>query len=105
MAKNLAGKRGGAAGTLKEGRGFGVVYQEGSEPDRQDPEGWKLSWDYRTRCRISSCDASVTADDPIDSSVTVWDSALVLAHLLCRHPQTIKGKRVVELGAGTGLLG
>lgn len=123
MAKNLAGKRGGAAGTLKEGRGFGVVYQEGSEPDRQDPEGWKLSWDYRTRFgrplqfRLpsghvvaiqqspSSCDASVTADDPIDSSVTVWDSALVLAHLLCRHPQTIKGKRVVELGAGTGLLG
>ena len=28
---------------------FGVVYEEGCEPDRTDPEGWKLSWDYRTR--------------------------------------------------------
>jgi hypothetical protein len=28
---------------------FGVVYEEGGEPDLTDPEGWKLSWDYRTR--------------------------------------------------------
>jgi predicted nicotinamide N-methyase len=40
----------------------------------------------------------------------VWDGAIVLAHLLCQNTGTIsggswRGKRVLELGAGTGLVG
>jgi len=38
----------------------------------------------------------------------VWDAALVLAHFLQKHRQTLRlgqGKRVLELGAGTGAVG
>ena len=32
------------------GQKFGIVYEDGADPDPADPEGWKLSWDYRSRC-------------------------------------------------------
>jgi predicted nicotinamide N-methyase len=37
--------------------------------------------------------------------VTVWDGSLLLAFILCHRPALVRGKRVLELGAGTGLLG
>ncbi|KAJ1471312.1 hypothetical protein T484DRAFT_1844596 [Baffinella frigidus] len=40
-----------------------------------------------------------------DTGVTVWDASLVLSFLLCKHPELVEGKRVLELGSGTGLLG
>ncbi|KAK3286535.1 hypothetical protein CYMTET_5913 [Cymbomonas tetramitiformis] len=37
---------------------------------------------------------------------TVWDCALVLAHYLeVLSPQHLRGKRTIELGSGTGLVG
>eukprot|EP00960_Hanusia_phi_P062562 765196-Hanusia_phi.AAC.2 len=108
---------------MNQAGGYGVVYDEGEEPDREDPEGWRLSWDYNSRFRrplcfrvpsgkvvsvrqlASSKDNSVLQSDPIDSSVTVWDSALVAACVLCKRSALIQGKRVLELGSGTGLLG
>ena len=101
----------------------GIVYQEWQVPDRADPEGWRLSWDYASRFakpiefrvpsgrlvsiaqHASSKDQSVVAADPIDSAVTVWDSSLVVACMLCRYPLLVKDKRVLEVGSGTGLLG
>ncbi len=40
-------------------------------------------------------------------AVVVWDAALVLAYFLQRHQKelALKGKRVIELGAGTGVVG
>jgi len=35
----------------------------------------------------------------------VWDSAVVLAEYITKHPEIVKGKSVLELGAGTGLAG
>jgi hypothetical protein len=35
----------------------------------------------------------------------VWDSSVVLIDFLSRHPERIRGKRCVELGSGTGLVG
>ena len=35
----------------------------------------------------------------------LWPTSLVLARYLCEHPHLVKGKRVVELGAGTGSTG
>ena len=35
----------------------------------------------------------------------VWDAASPFAEHLCNHPDAVKGKRVVEIGAGTGLVG
>lgn len=44
--------------------------------------------------------------DPGDTGVTVWDGSLALARYLCHFPQTLaEACAVVELGAGTGLLG
>lgn len=37
--------------------------------------------------------------------MTVWDGSLLLAFILCHRPALVRGKRVLELGAGTGLLG
>ena len=40
-------------------------------------------------------------------AVVVWDAALVLAHFLefNRGSLELRGKRVLELGAGTGIVG
>ena len=44
-----------------------------------------------------------------DEAVVVWDAALVLAHFLERHAEALQlhegPKRVLELGAGTGVVG
>ncbi|KAH9518621.1 Methyltransferase-like protein 21A [Bulinus truncatus] len=38
-------------------------------------------------------------------AAVVWDSAVVLGEYLQSNPYLIKGKKVIELGAGTGLAG
>jgi|TARA_B100001142_G_C13857543_1_gene470798 predicted nicotinamide N-methyase len=35
----------------------------------------------------------------------VWDAATSTATWLCEHPEFVRGRDVVEIGAGTGLLG
>ena len=35
----------------------------------------------------------------------LWPTALVLARYLCAHPDLVRGKRIVELGAGAGAVG
>ncbi|GMH40558.1 hypothetical protein BSKO_08462 [Bryopsis sp. KO-2023] len=40
-----------------------------------------------------------------EAGVVVWDAAIVLAHYLHKNPYELKGKRVVELGSGTGVVG
>ena len=39
----------------------------------------------------ASGNSDVTETDPIDSGVTVWDSALVMAYFLCKNPGEIRG--------------
>jgi predicted nicotinamide N-methyase len=43
-----------------------------------------------------------------EEGVVVWDAALVLAHFLVRHQDRFRlgeGVHVLELGAGTGIVG
>ena len=40
-----------------------------------------------------------------DGGSTVWDSALVLLHFLAQRSERVAGREVLELGAGTGLVG
>ncbi|KAF4661547.1 hypothetical protein FOL47_006636 [Perkinsus chesapeaki] len=40
-----------------------------------------------------------------DTADSVWDSSVVLAKLIEHNPTLVKGKRVLELGSGTGLGG
>ena len=35
----------------------------------------------------------------------VWDCGVALAELLDAHPELVRGKRVLELGSGTGVVG
>ena len=35
----------------------------------------------------------------------MWDAGVALCDWLCARPERVCGKRVVELGAGTGLVG
>ncbi len=49
-------------------------------------------WEDFDSLAQASGDSCVTDSDPIDSGVTVWDSALVMAHFLCKNPQEIRGK-------------
>lgn len=44
-------------------------------------------------------------DHAVGTSVHVWDSALVLAKLVEQNPWTVRSKRVIELGAGQGVVG
>ncbi|KAH8280738.1 hypothetical protein KR054_006201 [Drosophila jambulina] len=39
------------------------------------------------------------------TGLCTWEAALALADYLVEHPQLVRGKNVVELGAGAGLLG
>ena len=49
----------------------------------------------------------VSQDFEGSEAVVVWDAALVLAHFLehNRSSLDLRGKRVLELGAGTGIVG
>jgi len=46
---------------------------------------------------------STTTDDA--TGLLVWPAARAFSAHLCLHPEIVRGKRVVELGAGTGLAG
>lgn len=46
-----------------------------------------------------------TCDPSSRTSGTVWDGAVLLSRFLERHPTLVRSKRVLELGAGCGLVG
>eukprot|EP00747_Dinoflagellata_sp_TGD_P218491 gnl/TRDRNA2_/TRDRNA2_90733_c1_seq1.p1 gnl/TRDRNA2_/TRDRNA2_90733_c1~~gnl/TRDRNA2_/TRDRNA2_90733_c1_seq1.p1 ORF type:complete len:485 (+),score=83.94 gnl/TRDRNA2_/TRDRNA2_90733_c1_seq1:69-1457(+) len=53
-----------------------------------------------------TCEARVGACGADDATGhVVWPAAHALATHLCAHKQLVEGRRVVELGAGTGLVG
>jgi methylase of polypeptide subunit release factors len=35
----------------------------------------------------------------------VWDGGLILSEYLSQHPEIVRGKRCLEVGAGTGVVG
>ena len=40
-----------------------------------------------------------------DVGFVMWPAAVILSRLLCRHPELVRGQRVLEIGAGLGLAG
>lgn len=40
-----------------------------------------------------------------DVGFVMWPAAVILSRLLCRHPELVRGRRVLEIGAGLGLAG
>ena len=52
--------------------------------------------------QVAEDDFMATADG---TCRRLWPTALLFAHFLCDHPEVVRGKRVVELGAGTGFVG
>mmetsp|Transcript_9173 Transcript_9173/g.17491 ORF Transcript_9173/g.17491 Transcript_9173/m.17491 type:complete len:241 (-) Transcript_9173:49-771(-) len=45
------------------------------------------------------------ADYSNSTGMTIWKGSEVLAHYLSSHPECVRGKRVLEMGAGLGLCG
>src|SRR6476620_5935305 len=43
--------------------------------------------------------------DRLPYGVALWPAAIALAHEMVARADTLKGKRILELGAGTGLAG
>lgn len=58
----------------------------------------RIECEHRPGIQALRPDADGTCD-------RTWPSSLALAQWLCDHPQAVRGQRVVELGAGTGLVG
>ena len=50
-------------------------------------------------------DAGPEVMDADGTFARLWPTALVLSNWLCEHPEVVAGKRVVELGSGTGVVG
>ena len=52
-------------------------------------------------------EVNLLQEDSGSEAVVVWDAALVLAHFIQKHAEllNLRGKRVVELGSGTGAVG
>ncbi|CAD7952937.1 unnamed protein product [Amoebophrya sp. A25] len=49
--------------------------------------------------RVEQCFAQSKTND------VVWDAGLVLCYMLVKSPELVRGKTVLELGAGTGVVG
>lgn len=49
--------------------------------------------------------AALPGDAEIPYWAILWESAIALAEWLAEHPEWVRGKRVLELGAGVGLCG
>jgi len=58
---------------------------------------------------INGKEISIAQDLSLSHAGTVWDGAIVLCYYWNKHPQIplelFKGKRVLELGSGTGMVG
>ena len=49
--------------------------------------------------------AAVSAGEADGTNVRLWPTSLVLCNFLCDHPEYVAGKRVIELGSGSGAVG
>ena len=72
---------------------------------RQDGRSWTI---LHTGAILSRADESHflgELTDRLPYGVALWPAAIALAHEMVARAEVIKGKRVLELGAGTGLAG
>jgi hypothetical protein len=105
----------------------GLIGVVGARYDSTDSEAWRrsyASWEDRFKkplqfrlpdqsnvlieqfpSTLGSAADCLRDIDPGDTCVTVWDAGIALSHILCAHPELVQGKRVIELGAGAGLVG
>lgn len=60
---------------------------------------------FPQRCFEFSCGNIVVEQHLADVGTTVWDSEVVMAHLIDELGGYLNGKCVIELGAGTGIAG
>eukprot|EP00731_Ephydatia_muelleri_P027744 Em0019g617a len=63
---------------------------------------------HRPKLRYEICNRTIEIEQEwaeLGLSGVVWDAAPFLSYYLEKFPSIIEGKRVIELGAGTGLVG
>ncbi|CAK6443249.1 unnamed protein product [Pipistrellus nathusii] len=81
-----------------------------SEPESVFPREVGLFADsYSERSRFSFCGHVLSITQTFGSrlgvAARVWDSALSLCNYFENHKVDFRGKKVIELGAGTGIVG
>ena len=64
----------------------------------------ELSCDVHVEQRPDS-PAKALSSNSDGTYARLWPTAVVLSRYLCAHPELVRGKRVVELGAGGGAVG
>lgn len=64
-----------------------------------------LQWDLTVQLQGGTYEESSDEEDRLCFGMYLWPSAALLARFVLDAPQTVSGKRVLELGAGTGLSG
>jgi predicted nicotinamide N-methyase len=50
-------------------------------------------------------DAALAGDTTDGTNRRIWPTAIITSRYMCAHPDTVRGKRVLELGAGAGIVG
>lgn len=72
-------------------------------PGLPDLRLWLLDPDY-PRTPVSSADMQAIWQEPA-YWIFCWASGLAMARHLLAHPETVRGKRVLDFGAGSGVVG
>lgn len=62
-------------------------------------------WGLTVRLHGGTYEESSDEEDRLNFGMYLWPSAALLSRFVLCAPQTVSGKRVLELGAGTGLSG
>ena len=73
---------------------LGVDYVKASAPQRHVSTP---TFDLQLKQRLGKASDGLGA--------VVWDCGLALANFLSRNPEIVRGKRVIDLGCGTGIAG
>jgi len=113
-AKLQVGEAAWAVMTSQEKRAAVIAAQASTEPTdgpmlMLEGPAFSLNEDELTingRPIVLDQDTTCTIDDhAVRTSHRVWDCAVVLAKMLEHNPALVSGKRIVELGAGQGIVG
>ena len=99
-----------------------MILQKLMSPRVFDEADEEIYFPYEIEKKKMQEETSRIENDPADTGITVWvccpffptcllklfrqqDGTMALARIFCSNPSIVQGKKILELGSGTGLLG